>query len=64
MNNNNPKVRVISIKELEKINKNNVAYFTLTDGTVAVLKKDDQNKQPEINNNNNIPKNIINNPNY
>ena len=65
MNNNNPKVRVISIKELEKINKNNVAYFTLTDGTVAVLKKDDQKKQSDINNNNNnIPKNIISNPNY
>ena len=61
MNNNNPKVRVISKKELEKINRNNVAYFTLTDGTVAVVKKDNEKNQTEINNN--IPKNIIN-PNY
>ena len=61
MSNNNPKVRVISKKELEKINRNNVAYFTLTDGTVAVVKKDNEKNQTEINNN--IPKNIIN-PNY
>ena len=61
MNNNNPKVRVISKKELEKINRNNVAYFTLTDGTVAVVKKDNEKNKKEINSN--IPKNIIN-PNY
>ena len=51
MNTNNPKVRVISAKEVEKINKNNVAYFTLTDGTVAVIKKDDQKKPTQENNN-------------
>ena len=58
MNNNIPKVRVISTKDVEKINKSNVAYFTLTDGTVAVVKKDTQEKPTETKNN--IPQNIIN----
>ena len=48
MNKNNPKVKVISVKEASKMNKNNIAYFTLTDGTVAVVQKDEQNKQEEI----------------
>ena len=47
-NPNNHKVRFVTAKEAEKIDKNNVAYFTLTDGTVAMVKKDD-----EINTNNN-----------
>ena len=33
------KVRIISLKEAADVNKKNVAYFTLTDGTVAVVKK-------------------------
>ena len=48
MNKNNPKVKVISVKEAGKMNKNNIAYFTLTDGTVAVVQKDEQKKQEEI----------------
>ena len=42
MKTSNPKVRVISVEEAGKMNKNNVAYFTLTDGSVAVVKKDAQ----------------------
>ena len=42
MNTNNPKVKVISVEEAGKMDKNNVAYFTLNDGTVAIVKKDDQ----------------------
>ena len=59
MNTNNPKVKVISVKEAGKMDKNNVAYFTLNDGTVAIVKKDDQ-KIPntellnEVNNKNSI----------
>jgi hypothetical protein len=43
MNIKNPKVRVISTKEAKDINKTDVAYLTMTDGTVAVVKKDEQN---------------------
>ena len=35
--------RVVSLKEVDNINKKNVAYFTLTDGSVAVIKKDGKN---------------------
>ena len=55
MNSNVPKVRYITQEEAEKINKNNVAYFTLTDGTVAIVKKDEQ-KQQEVNKDNNQKK--------
>ena len=48
MSKNNPKMKVISVKEASKMNKENIAYFTLTDGTVAVVQKDEQNKQEEI----------------
>ena len=66
MKTSNPKVRVISVEEAGKMNKNNVAYFTLTDGSVAVVKKDAQ-KNRKINNDysnlkyNQINKNINNN---
>ena len=40
MTDKSKKVRVISLKEAADINKNNVAYFTLTDGSVAVIKKE------------------------
>ena len=69
MNTDNPKVRVISVEEAGKMNKNNVAYFTLTDGSVAVVKKDEQNPYKiqqdysnynHINNNTIQPKNNIN----
>ena len=62
MNTNNPKVKVISVEEAGKMDKNNVAYFTLNDGTVAIVKKDDQ-KIPntelvnEVNNKNSIYQN-------
>ena len=54
MNKNNPKVKVISVKEASKMNKNNIAYFTLTDGTVAIVQKGEQNKQEEIQGKNSI----------
>ena len=59
MNYNNPKVRVISTKEAKDINKNNVAYFTLTDGTVAVLKKDEQENTKNNQNIQKTPKSSI-----
>ena len=40
MSDKTEKIRVISLKEAADINKKNVAYFTLTDGSVAVVKKD------------------------
>ena len=40
MSDKTKKIRVISLKEAADINKKNVAYFTLTDGSVAVVKKD------------------------
>ena len=43
------KVRVISLKEAADVNKKNVAYFTLTDGTVAVVKKDDKGISQDYN---------------
>ena len=71
MNTDNPKVRVISLEEAGKMNKNNVAYFTLTDGSVAVVKKDEQNPykiQQDYSNYNQINNNIQSknniNPNY
>ena len=73
MNTDNPKVRVISLEEAGKMNKNNVAYFTLTDGSVAVVKKDEQiphkiqqdySNYNQINNNNNIQSKNNINPNY
>ena len=76
MNPNNPKVRIITAKEAEKIDKNKVAYFTLTDGTVAMVKNDDEkninkNNFQNINkyntnqiNNNNIQSKINLNSNY
>ena len=63
MNTDNPKVRVISVEEAGKMNKNNVAYFTLTDGSVAVVKKDEQNPykiQKDFSNNNIQSKNNTN----
>ena len=48
MKSKNPKVRVISTKEAGKINKNNVAYYTLTDGTVAVVQN--EGKEKSVNN--------------
>ena len=47
------KVRIISLKEAEKINKENVAYFTLTDGTVLV--KRDENEEQNYNMENEKP---------
>ena len=47
------KVRIISLKEAEKINKENVAYFTLTDGTVLV--KRDENEEQNYNMENEQP---------
>ena len=43
------KVRIISLKEAADVNKKNVAYFTLTDGTVAVVKKDDKDISQDYN---------------
>ena len=40
MADNSKNVRVVSLKEAADINKKNVAYFTLTDGSVAVVKKE------------------------
>ena len=72
MTSNNPKVRVISVEEAGKMNKNNVAYFTLTDGSVAVVKNNEQknqNNQKDYSKynqikNNNIQSKINTNPNY
>ena len=72
MKRNNPKVRVISVEEAGKMNKNNVAYFTLTDGSVAVVKNNEQknqNNQKDYSKynqikNNNIQSKINTNPNY
>ena len=72
MKSNNPKVRVISVEEAGKMNKNNVAYFTLTDGSVAVVKNNEQknqNNQKDYSKynqikNNNIQSKINTNPNY
>lgn len=62
------KVRVISLKEAADINKKNVAYFTLTDGTVAVVKKESQGISHNYNSqNNDLPKykkNLRNNKSY
>ena len=63
-NPNNPKVRFITAKEAEKIDKNNVAYFTLTDGTVAMVKKDDEINTNNNNNNQNNQTKINLNSNY
>ena len=54
MNDKLNNVRVISLKEAEDVNKKNVAYLTLTDGTVAVVKKDDKNSSQNNNSQNNI----------
>ncbi len=43
------KARVVSLKEAADINKKDVAYFTLTDGSVVVIKKD-ENNESESNN--------------
>ena len=73
MKSNNPKVRVISVEEAGKMNKNNVAYFTLTDGSVAIVKNNEQKNQNnqkdyskynQIKNNNIQSKNNNINPNY
>ena len=40
MADNSKNVRVASLKKADDINKKNVAYFTLTDGSVAVVKKE------------------------
>ena len=40
MTDKSKKIRVVSLKEASDINKKNVAYFTLTDGSMAVVKKD------------------------
>ena len=67
MKTNNPKVRIISVEEAGKMDKNNVAYFTLTDGSVAVVKKNVPKNQ-KINNDyskyNQINNNISNNNGY
>ena len=54
MNDKHNKVRVISLKEAADINKKNVAYFTLTDGTVAVVNKDDKGSSQNYNSQNNL----------
>ncbi len=61
MKTSNPKVRVISVEEAGKMNKNNVAYFTLTDGSVAVVKKDAQKNRKINNDYSNLKYNQINN---
>ena len=64
MKSNNPKVRVISVEEAGKMNKNNVAYFTLTDGSVAIVKNNEQknqNNQKDYSKYNQIKNNNINN---
>ena len=43
------KVRVISLKEAANVNKKYVTYFTITDGTVAVVKKDDKGISQDYN---------------
>ena len=43
------KIRVVSLKEASNIDKKKVAYFTLTDGSIAVIKKDDQDLTQNIN---------------
>ena len=52
MSNKSKKVRVVSLKEAADINKKNVAFFTLTDGSVAVIKKDEKG----LSQNNNLQK--------
>ena len=43
------KIRVVSLKEASNIDKKKVAYFTLTDGSIAVIKKDDKDLTQNIN---------------
>ena len=45
------RVRTISLKEAEQIDKKNVAYFTLTDGSVLVKKEENQENETKNDNN-------------
>ena len=50
---NDTKVRLISLNEANNLNLDKIAYITLTDGTVAILKKEEERnnqENPKINN--------------
>ena len=62
----NEKVRLISVNEANNLELDKIAYITLTDGTVAVLKKEGQKKIQDLypqNGNNVEPQNSYNNNN-
>ena len=59
---NDTKVRLISLNEANNLNLDKIAYITLTDGTVAILKKEEEKNIQENQTNNNQRLNLSNKP--
>ena len=59
---NDTKVRLISLNEANNLNLDKIAYITLTDGTVAILKKEEEKNIQENQKNNNQRLNLSNKP--
>ena len=59
---NDTKVRLISLNEANNLNLDKIAYITLTDGTVAILKKEDGGNIQENPQTNNKRLNLSNTP--
>jgi hypothetical protein len=59
---NDTKVRLISLNEANNLNLDKIAYITLTDGTVAILKKEEEGNIQENQKINNKRLNLSNKP--
>jgi len=59
---NDTKVRLISLNEANNLNLDKIAYITLTDGTVAILKKEGERNNQENQKINNKKLNLSNKP--